>query len=363
MKIKLLSIFFCILCFTLTVFSQFQTDAEARKLRGAVKKVEVFYLVPQIVGGREKIVQQIFESTVYNKEGWMIEHISYSDGKIQTKSVYLHDWKGRRIFNEYFGGSDFTDKFVYKKDSQQRLVEQQKINAVMKRPLTRVVLKYDLKGNVTEENTFYLGSSEPDETKIFEYDETDRQISQAVYDSKRVLKYKSTRKFNSEEQIIETTYESEAMFEKQTFEYDGKNRLQTILSFDLKRNEDAGKKVYKYDDEKLSEEVSDYDKNGKLMTKTVSRVDKYGNILSKVENFTEDFLKEMAKLYNARLTSEELKNLMEDSGEKSDETYRYEYDEAGNWTKRFDFGVTKSSQETQNLKPVRTEIRVISYYN
>lgn len=365
MEIRLLPIIFYIFCFTVTVFSQFQTDVQARKLRGAVKKVEVYFMVPQIVGGREKIAPQIYESTTYNRQGWMIEHITYSDGNIQTKSVYLHDWKGRRIFNEYFGNSASADKFVYKKDARERLVEQQKFNFVMKRAAARVTLKYDAKGNVTEENTFYLGSETPDETKVFAYDETDRQISQAVYDSKRVLKYKSTLVFNSKGQAAEISTESEGVFEKQTFDYDEKGRPETIFLFDLKKNENAGKKVYRYDDEKLIEEESDYDKDGRLLVKTVSRVDKYGNILSKTQSFTEDFIAELAKAYNVDAKSESLIKELKSSDETSDETFQYEYDEAGNWTKRYDFGVTKLSQGEikQNLKPVRTEIRILSYFN
>ena len=364
MKIKHLSVFFYIFCFTLTVLAQSETDVEAGKLRGAVKKIEVYFMVPQTVNGRETLAPQIYESTVFNRQGWMIEQTSFWDGNVQTKSVYLHDRKGRRIFNQYYGSSVFTDQFVYKKDAEGRLAEQQKINPAMKRALTRVTLKYDSKGNVIEENTFYLGSESPDETKVFAYDEKDRQIGQAVYDSKRVLKYKSTHKFDQQDRVSETTYESEGMFEKQTFSYDTKNRLETILMFDLKKNEIIGQKVYRYDDEKLIEVVQELDQNENLLVKTVSRLDRFGNVLRKSQSYTEAFIRKTARAYNKELTSAEITDLMKSSGEKSDETFGYEYDEAGNWIKRFDFGVTKLSggQINPELKPIRTEIRTISYY-
>ena len=366
MKIKSLYIFFYILCFVLNAFSQFQPDTAERKLRGAVKKVEVYFMVPQIIDGSEKIAPQIYKLTSYNRQGWMTEDLSYSDGKVQTKAVYRHDAKGRRIFTEYFGNADFTEQFVYKKDSQGRVFEQLKINPFMKRPSTRVVLKYDSRGNVIEENTIYLGSESPDEIKIFTYDRADRQISHAVYDSKKALKYKSMRKIDAEGQVIEIIDETEQHITKHVFKYDEKGRPQTILSFDQKKNEIAGKKVYKYDDEKLIVETLDYDQNDRLLIKIISRVDKYGNILTQSTSLTEDYLRELAKLYGAKSAPPQiLIDQLKLRGETSDETFQYEYDEKGNWIKRFDFGVVTLSEGevNPNNKPVRTEIRLITYFN
>ena len=358
-------------------FAQDETGSKTINLRGPVKKVETYWLVPQN-GGKVAAKQQISEKLLFDGKGKMIERIFYGSEDLPTKEKQIYDNNGRRVLGEYYGGFhrkdlsspwESSEEYVYKYNRAGMIAEQSEIDRQSKRLVKRIALWYDDRGNMTETSLFYPGEETPSERNVYTYDKLNRRTSAAKFDRDGKLRSKTTWVFGPTGLVLGKITEGEDHDGRLTtaYTFDQKNRLLVKETVGSGRNKEIVRTVHNYNDVKRTEEVLDYC-NGVLFTKTIKQLDEFGNVLAKLETMTDDAKKLMAGIANQPSSGQiplETGALAALSGMLAREAFKYEYDSHGNWTKRVEYAATEFEIGKDNLeaelKPVRTQIRVISY--
>lgn len=369
--------------FAVTAFAQEKSDFERQNLRGTVKKVEIYYLVPTGIDGKGPNKRQISKSMSFSRHGQTTEILDYSSvDDLPLKQVYIYNAKGRRILYENYGGShrnelnnawERSDEFVYKHDTAGRIIEQSEIYKPTKMVMRRVLLRYDHSGNVIEELHFGFRGEILTERKAYTFDSQGRVTSEAKFDRHGTLVLNTLFSYSANGLVGETTAEGKEMHGRTvtTYQYDNKNRLITLKAEHsyLSKNQSVGKTEFSYDDVRLTREERQYS-GDVLMTKILYQLDNFGNILAKTETLTNEAknqLAAIAKQPSAGLIPFEVGAMAALSGMFARERFSYEYDKQGNWTKCVEYQATEFVIGDDNLdaelKPVRTQIRTISYYD
>lgn len=364
--------------FVAGAFAQDETSTKTLNLRGSVKKVDTYLLVPQDNGGKVADKRQISEELLFDSNGKVIQRTFYATQELPTREKHIYDKHGRRVLGEYYGGYhrddldapwESSEEYVYKYNRAGMVVEQLELDKQSKTLVKRIALWYDDRGNMTESSLFYAGEETPSERNVYTYDKLNRQTSATRYDRDGKLKSKTTRTFDAKGRLSEEIAEGEDRDGpvKTSYSYDQKDRVLVKEAIVAGRSKEILRTVHNYDDTRRTEEVLDYC-NGVLFTKTVTQFDQFGNVLAKLETMTDDAKKLMAEIANRPSSGQiplEVGAIAALSGMSAREAFRYEYDAHGNWIKRVEYAATEFAVGQDNLdadlKPVRTRVRVISY--
>lgn len=382
MKVLILAVVLAFCLSPLAVRAQDETMAEKMNLRGPVKKVTAYYLVPEETGGKQTVKKVISDETSFNRKGQMTERLTYSSGDLPVKQVNIFDAQGRMILYENYGGfhrpdpngpTEWSDEYVYKRDPSGRIVEQTKVSKYggNRLPATRIVLRYDSRGNVIESSQYIMRDNAPYERNVFTYDAKNRRTGTEKYNYSGELESRSSRILNPEGRVIEETFTGKHHKNaiKMVYQYDQKGRLISREAVDTVQNKQADREAHVYNDTELTEEVLIY-YGGVLYTKTVKQLDQYGNLRAKVETMSDEAKKlmaEIAKQPSTGMIPFEAGAIAALSGMFAREAFKHEYDARGNWIKRIEYQATEFVIGQDNLdaelKPVRTQLRTVEYYD
>lgn len=364
--------------FVVGAFAQDETSTKTLNLRGSVKKVDTYWLVPQDNGGKVADKRQISEELLFDSHGRVVQRTFYATEELPTREKHIYDKNGRRVLGEYYGGYhradldapwESSEEYLYKYNRAGMVAEQLELDKQSKTPVKRIALWYDDRGNMTESSLFYAGDETPAERNVYTYDKLNRRTSAAKYDRDGKLKSRTTWAFDWNGLVSEEIAEGEDYKGrvKTSYSYDQRNRLLLKETVDTGRNKEIVRTVHNYDDAKRTEEVLNYC-NGVLFTKAVTQFDQFGNVLARLETMTDDAKKLMAEIANRPSNGQvplEAGALAALSGMFAREAFTYEYDSRGNWIKRVEYAATEFEIGKDNpdaeLKPVRTQVRVISY--
>ena len=380
MKILLLPfVVLSILATTTGTLAQLKSDVEEKELRGRVKKIETFYMVAETKNGKEVKSPQPAETISFNHQGWINEIIRYHDGNLEDVTTFGHDRNGRRILHEVYRNQvrgDPNETYRYSYDKAGRLIESKRL--VVFRESTKTIehnlYTYDNRDNLIEFSHFDLASDQPENT-IYTYDSENRRTSEKKMGSNGKLLSNTKWIFNDKGQAAKVIIDDEILNYTYvtSLTYDEKNRplkeeMTTLSGKGAPGTSEPAisKKIYSYDDAKLTKEERVY-ANDVLQTTTIFSFDKYGNELGKLETMSGEVREELAavlKRPDGDLT--QAAAMVALLGMFAREAFKYEYDSYGNWTKRIEFGATEFVIGQDNLdaelKPVRTQVRVITYY-
>ena len=382
MKTLLLSLI--VICLFLgNASAQEKTDFETLNIKGAVRKVETYYLIPPATGEKGAATRQISTTMLFNRNGQITEHLRYSTPPDRpTKEVHIYDRNGHRILYENYGGFhrnertkawERSDEFVYKYDKAGRIIEQLELNKPSKTVMRRIVLRYDDRGNVIEKLHFGFRGDKLSERNAYTFDSRGRKTSDSKVDGNGALILKSTLVYNSKGLVVERIAEGKDLsgVERTTYDYDDRNRtiLLRIESSQPSGKQSIHKTEFSYDDVLSTREERQY--GGEvLMITTRYKLDKYENILAKMESFSDEAKKILAGVAaqpSSGLIPIELGAALALSGMFQREAFSYEYDKHGNWIKRVEHEATEfvigSDNSDAELKPVRTQFRKIEYYD
>jgi hypothetical protein len=380
MKIFSLRVAVVSLClFVAAIEAQIDPTSKTYNLRGSVKTVETYWLVPQENDGKD-VKQQISAQLLFNRKGQLTESISYATEEMPTRELHIYNKTGQEVVGEYYGGLyrkdlnspwESSEEYVYKYNRAGMISEQSELDRESKSLVKRTALRYDGRGNVIESLLYYAGDKTASERNIYTYDRLNRRTAWSKFDRNGSLKSKTTSAFNAAGLVSEETFAGEEYRSrvKISYTYDQKQRLLVRESINLDKNKELERTVYFYDDTKRTAEILNY-YNGTVFTKTVKKLDQFGNVLAKLETLTDDakrLMVEIVKQPTDGLVPVEAGAIAALSGMFAREGFKYEYDSRGNWTKRVEYGATEFVIGQDNLdaelKPVRTQVRVINYYD
>ncbi|MDY3547263.1 hypothetical protein PG291_01410 [Riemerella anatipestifer] len=196
--------------------------------------------------------------------------------------------------NEY--GRNSKIKVIYKYDDNENIIE---ANRYDRSSLDgKYIFKYDGYGNKIE-NNWYDKNGNLEGKYIYNYDEYGNKIEEIAYFGSGSLAYKYIYKYDDNGNIIESN---------KYVERKGDEILDSTI-------------IYEYDDNGNIIEESKYSGYGSLYYKNIYKYDEHGNII--------------------------------ESNKDGIHTYRYEYDDKGNWTSRIDI---------KNGKPILFTVRTYEYY-
>lgn len=190
---------------------------------------------------------------------------------------------------------------------------------------------YDESGNILEKNG-YNSEGNLDYKLVFNYDENGNKIEAICYNSFGHSFGKTTYKYDKHGNMIKkNNYNSEgSLDDKSIYKYDMHGNM--IEKNDYNSNGSLDNKVtYKYDWKGNIIKGKLYDSNG--------LVSKFGYKYYKNGNMKELILYDLNDKIQYRIKYDENGNEIEKfyfSNRLPDETYKYEYDEQKNWTKRRD---------------------------
>lgn len=344
MKIFLASLVLCLL-WSAPLVAQTESDLEREKLLGPVKSVEIFNIDR---GSTDSATarRRPLRRTTYNANGNVLELISYDqNGDIQARHVYSYDANGRSTgYEEY---SAILDKklstprrHVYKLDKEGRRVEYLVLDS-NESVSSRSVHKYDAKGNKIEDQ-WYTYTGELSAKMVYTFDEKGRQISQAAYEGDSVLTWKNFWKYDVNGNKTESMqYEGEILRYKVIYSFNVKGKILEEETFEFNRPPNSftthapepGKKIYTYDEEKRTLEVTTYAIDGSLKRRFVHVYDEQGNEIG-ATTFNGDAFQHRTSI-------------------------EVEYDSHGNWTKKTQL---MQSEAEAPLRAYSTQARVITYY-
>lgn len=183
----------------------------------------------------------------------------------------------------------------------------------------RWIYKYDDKMNNIEIN-MYSSDGSLNDKNIYIYDDKGNKTEWNAYNSNGSLSFKWSYKYDDKGNLIESNnYSSKgSLIAKYIYKYDDKgNKIEENLY--LPNNELMGKTTYVYDDKGNEIEKQDYKSDGSLGNKSIKKYDDKGNMIKWDEDIT----------------------------------YKYNFDEAGNWIKQIEF---------KNSIPQTIREREIIYY-
>jgi hypothetical protein len=302
--------------FSLSSCSVNKTDNDLTKenLKGKVKTLFEqhcsFDSIENKDTGNSKITCNHKTKRIFDERGNTIErNWYYSDwhdlsGKLESKKTFIYDNKGNIIENEEWEFGRLSSKYKYKYDFNRNLIEENyyKPEGVL---ISKETYKYDGKRNRIEVNRYKYDGS---------------------------LEWKFTYKYDNKNNKIEEKWHSDAgeLYKKQTYKYDNnKNKIEEKW---YKSDESLEiRLIYKYNSNGIKIEEMCFNYEGVLISTTIFNYDSKGN---KIEQNIKEFYEGLESNFTI--------------------TYKYDFDQQGNWIYQTIF---------YNGKPAYFKEREIEYFD
>lgn len=313
-----------------------ENDWTKDQLIGKVKSyAEVAYKVEDRSGKIEKIEKlkshySYFDSQKkYDEKGNLIELNAFNtDGSLDVKETYTYDDKGKLVeFNSYPSDSSLLYKNMY---------------------------SYDDMGNMIAFNCCHSNKS-MDYTFSFKYDEKGNHVESNKFNSDGKLEEKATYTYDGKGNKIEASYYLDSsLYFRETYAYDNKGNIIELNSYYSDSSLEF-RETYTYDDKGNKIELNKYNSNNSLESRETYKYDEKGNL-------TEKYMFRLKTTFNTGendADSKEKKNENQYNGINDDGnlemafTYKYDYDEKGNWIKKTYF---------KNQIPIHMYEREYEYY-
>jgi hypothetical protein len=190
---------------------------------------------------------------VYNDKNQLIEENGF-DGIENYRNLYTYNAKGEMTEIRYMKKSVLQEKRVFAKSGTTTTVSVFNSGGTL---ASKLVLKYDMKGNLIEESVYGMNQSEL-EKKTYNYDDKKNLKEEAKYKLDKIT-LKTTYNYNPAGALLEISEEAPgaAKFVKKSLSYDAKGNLLEI-KWRRKGNEEFNSIGYQYDDRGLCSTADTY---------------------------------------------------------------------------------------------------------
>ena len=178
----------------------------------------------------------------YNQKNQLTEESGF-DGVENFRNIYTYNDSGEMSEIRYMKKSVLQEKRVFVKENASTQVSVYNSAGAL---TSRLVLKYDTKGNLVEEAVYGLNQSEL-EKKTYQYDDKKNLKEEARYKLDKIT-LKTTYKYNTSGALLEIQEEAPgvARFVKKSLSYDDKGNLIEI-QWRRKGTEEFNRISYQYD--------------------------------------------------------------------------------------------------------------------
>ena len=189
----------------------------------------------------------------YDEKGNLVLEQGF-DGSEKFKNSYLYSDKGKLAEIDYYIANNLNEKRVFKHDNNTANVTVLNSADIV---TSYMSLKYDSKGNLTEEIIFDA-NKDPLEKRIFVYNDESKIISEVKYRLGSFY-YKLTFLYDSRGELVNVDEENiqNSRFIKKNFKYNDKGYL-IEMNWRRKPEEEFNTRNYTYDDRGLCKQVLTY---------------------------------------------------------------------------------------------------------
>jgi hypothetical protein len=182
----------------------------------------------------------------YNDKDQLTEESGF-DGVENFRNLYAYNAEGEMTEIRYMKKSVLQEKRLFVKDNTSTTVSVFNAAGAL---TSRLILKYDTKGNLVEEAVYGVNQSEL-EKKTYQYDDKKNLMEEAKYKFDKIT-LKTTYNYNASGALLEIQEEApgRARFVKKSLSYDAQGNLLEI-KWRRKGTEDFNRMTYQYDDRGL----------------------------------------------------------------------------------------------------------------
>ncbi len=286
-SMKNLSLLFLLLFIGCATKQNRKNDLEKLNLKGNVKSFthRNFYAgekFGEVVKKDEKLFERSYKE--FSKKGNELKRIVYDhNGKAVYEYTFKRDKYGN-IIDQNFYDSEGNLKYNF-------------------------TFKYDAKGDIIERNTYENLDGELKKARVYKNESNENKMEATEYD----LEGNFMSKYDAKGNLIERDYPSPIDF-KFKFKYDinGNKVEESVYYLDNEQGREGdleSKSKYKYDAKGNKIEYVRFDSKGNLESKEAHKYNAKGDVIETSEYGDENILKEVF-------------------------TYKYKYDQEGNWVER-----------------------------
>lgn len=190
---------------------------------------------------------------IYNDKNLLTEESGF-DGVDNFRNIYIYNQAGEMIEIRYMKKSVLHEKRVFTKTGSSTAVAIYNSTGILS---SRLVLKYDTKGNLVEEIVYGINQSQL-EKKTYHYDEKKNLKEEAKYKQDKIT-LKTTYNYNTSGALAEIIEEAPGIsrFVKKSMSYDTRGALSEI-KWRRKGDEEFNRITYQYDDNGLCVSADTY---------------------------------------------------------------------------------------------------------
>lgn len=243
----------------------------------------------------------------YNRFGNEISYKFYSGSNKKKISDIIRIYDSSQNLSEVimYGDSDVIERRLYEYDSMNRETKESMFsgNGYL---FQKSLFIYNPLGQLSEAH-LYSSNTNFLLKIIYDYDKNGNQLSMKIYDRKNKLSYVYLNKYDKNNNRIEMTYNhyKDSIKQVTRYQYNKNNKVIKLVQFD--KNILVSELHYKYDQNGIEIECIAMDVQDK--SKYISRKNEKGLLIESLD-YKNDSL-------------------------ETRQTYWYEYDANGNWTKRY----------------------------
>jgi YD repeat-containing protein len=190
---------------------------------------------------------------MYNDKNQLTEESGF-DGVENFRNLYSYNVQGEMTEIRYMKKSVLFEKRVFEKKDATTTVSVYNVAGVV---TSKLMLKYDTRGNLVEE-VVYGGNQSELEKKTYHYDDNKNLKEEAKYKLDKIT-LKTSYNYNSTGALVEIIEEAPgiARFVKKSFTYDPQGNLLEI-KWRRKGTEEFNRIAYQYDDRGLCTSADTY---------------------------------------------------------------------------------------------------------
>jgi hypothetical protein len=267
----------------------------------------------------------------FDRKGLLIEKSDrvINDSVREYQTVYKYDERDSLALKEVYSPGNvlgYSHAIGYNKEGRRSF---EKITDITNSYSQETRYKHDGKGNLAQVDHFIQGKRS---SSIFLYDSKGRRVEQTDLSGPGLLQKTTTWEYDDADSSVKIVFcdDEGKVIETKRCKYDSAGRL-VSSTFDRGSRSIYGNYRYKYDQNGNVLEHSSYSRDGSgVLSRTRFRYDKLNNVIHI----------DYSGIDNTRSETT---------------TYKYEYDQEGNWTKMEQF-------EESSGHPVKTYVRSIEYY-
>lgn len=244
---------------------------------------------------------------VYNDKDQLLEETKFDKGiSPVTRYVYGYDSKGLKIGRSFYSQNNtLIDKYIYVYDSAKRMTDS---------------IRFDQNENMSQKYSWHYDAK----GRKTRYTRSGPHIASVIAD----YEYNASGQLSAEKFFIDGVFNNGAEYsynektEERRF-FNSKNKNVMISKLDSNKNVIA---------------VTNFTDDGMIITKFRYVFDRSGNMLEEIKSdSTDHILSRLVYKYDSLNNRVETKRYFQQATADITLTWKYEYDKAGNWTKRVQF--------------------------